>query len=87
MHIDLSHNAADDLRQLKVADPRAAAAVLVALEQIESDPNVIDKLTTHGNSMIGTSSLNVKPWESMKPYGNLWRFRILDTPATSYAHG
>lgn len=84
MHFDLHDHAVNDLRQLKIDDPRAAAAVLVALEQIEADPKAIDKLTTHGNNEVGAVRLNVKQWQLAKRIGNLWRFRALDCPATDY---
>ncbi len=84
MHLDLHDHAVDDLRQLKIDDPRAAAAVLVALEQIEADPKAIDKLTTRGNNEVGAVRIGVKQWQAAKEIGNLWRFRVFDSPATVY---
>lgn len=84
MHLDIHQNAAQDLRDLRADNPKAAAAVAVALEQIQADPKAIDKLTTYGNSIVGTAYLNIKPWELARRRGNLWRFRVLDTPATVY---
>lgn len=85
MHVDVHNNAADDIRRLRAADPPAAAAVLVALAQLEADPQVVDKLTTHGNNPLGEGAINVKGWiEARKRTPDLWRFRVLDTPATSY---
>lgn len=84
MHLDIHQHAADDLRNLRVVDPQAAAAVVVALEQIQADPKAIDKLTTYGNNIVGTAHLNIKPWETARNKGNLWRFRVLNTPATVY---
>jgi hypothetical protein len=49
MHVDLRKNAEDDIRKLRATNIPAAAAVMVALEQIEADPKAIDKLTTHGD--------------------------------------
>ena len=62
----------------------AAAAILASLEQIKADPDLIDKLTTHGDNYFGVQRLGVKRWESVRRVGNLWRFRLFDTPATSY---
>ncbi|MBI3344135.1 MAG: hypothetical protein HY028_04650 [Gammaproteobacteria bacterium] len=84
MHLDIHQNAAQDLRDLRVVNPGAAAAVTVALEQIQVDPKAIDKLTTFGNNTVGAARLNIKRWESVRGQGNLWRFRVLDTPATVY---
>jgi mRNA-degrading endonuclease RelE of RelBE toxin-antitoxin system len=84
MHIDIHDHAQEDLDALWLSDPEAAAAVQVALEQVEADPKFIDKLTTHGNNIFGANNINVKAWLAVKRFANLWRFRALDTPATSY---
>lgn len=84
MYIDIHNHARDDLKRLRATHPEAVAAVLVVLEQLNADPRAIDKLTTRGNNSAGVSSLNVKRWERARDVGNLWRFRVLDTPATSY---
>ncbi len=84
MHIDIHKHATQDINQLWIDDPEAAAEVQVVLEQLEADPNAIDKLTTYGNNLIGQNNINVKPWEGARKKGDLWRFRILDTPATVY---
>lgn len=89
MHVDLRKNAEDDLRKLRATNMPAAAAVMVALEQIEADPKAIDKLTTHGDDpTVGKDDpvrLGIKRWETAKRLSVLlWRFRIFDTPATVY---
>ena len=85
MQVDLHANAVADIRALQRSDVKAAAAVLVALGEIEADPQVIDKLTTHGNNEVGRNRINVKAWQNARSNSqNLWRLRILDTPATSY---
>lgn len=89
MRIDLRKNAENDIRQLRATNIPAAAAVMVALEQIEADPKAIDKLTTHGDDPeVGKADpvrLGIKRWETAKRHGApLWRFRIFDTPATVY---
>lgn len=84
MHVDIHHHAVQDIHRIKGTDPDAVAAVLVALEQIQADPNAIDLMTTRGNIDIGVVRLNVKVWESAKGTGNFWRFRVLDSPATNY---
>ena len=84
MHVDIHDHAKADLHSLRVTAPRAAAAVLVALQQIEADPRVIDKLTTHGENEFGAVRIGVRQWEKTKGIANLWRFRVFDTPATVY---
>jgi mRNA-degrading endonuclease RelE of RelBE toxin-antitoxin system len=89
MQIDLRKNAEDDIRKLRAINMPAAAAVMVALEQIEADPKAIDKLTTHGDDPeVGKDDpvrLGIKRWEKAKRHSVLlWRFRIFDTPATVY---
>jgi mRNA-degrading endonuclease RelE of RelBE toxin-antitoxin system len=89
MQIDLRKNAEDDIRKLRAINKPAAAAVMVALEQIEADPKAIDKLTTHGDDpAVGKDDpvrLGIKRWETAKQRSVLlWRFRIFDTPATVY---
>ncbi len=89
MRIDLRKNAEDDIRKLRTTNIPAAAAVMVALEQIEADPKAIDKLTTHGDDPeVGKDDpvrLGIKRWETAKRRSVLlWRFRIFDTPATVY---
>lgn len=85
VHVDIHNHAASDLRELMALDPIAAAIVVAVLEQIQCDPLIIDKLTDHGRTnTTGAFKLGIKRWESMRGTSNLWRFRIFDTPATSY---
>lgn len=84
IHVDVHDHAEEDLDLIWESDPEAAATILSTLEQLEADPKVIDKLTTHGDNVVGTSLINVKQWQSMRKKADLWRFRALDTPATSY---
>lgn len=84
MHIDVHEHAKQDLNELWDSNPRAAASVQVVLEQLAADPTVIDKLTTHGDNVSGTNLINVKSWQKVRRFADLWRFRILRTPATTY---
>jgi len=84
MHVDVHAHAEADLERLWNTDEAAAATVTVTLQEIQGDPNLLDKLTQHGDNEFGTLRLNVKRWTAAKPPANVWRFRILDTPATSY---
>ena len=85
MHIDVHAHAAADIEALWHANPPAAASVVATLEQLGADPRLIDKLTTHGNNQIGAQEINVKRWQRIRAkQGDLWRFRALNTSATSY---
>lgn len=85
MRISTHDHAKEDIRALRFTNPNAAAMVLITLEQIKADPKAIDKLTTKGDNEFGVQTVNVKPWVlAQRKKKNLWRFRILDTPATSY---
>jgi len=84
IHVDVHIHAKEDLDLIWESDPEAAATTLAVLEQLEADPKAIDKLTTYGDNDVGAMLINVKPWQKMRKKTDLWRFRILDTPATSY---
>ena len=84
IHVDVHIHAKEDLDLIWKLDPEAAATTLVVLEQLEADPKAIDKLTTYGDNDLGATLINVKPWQRLRKKADLWRFRILDTPATSY---
>lgn len=87
MRIDVSPGAQDDLAALLGSDPEAWKSVMATLEQMQADPALVDKLTTHRSDQeFGESRVNVKQWQSAlrKERANLWRFRVLDTPATNY---
>ena len=85
MHIDIHESAEADIDRLWQTDPKAAAAVLATLEQLDADPRLVDKLTTHGNNPLGANEINVKRWQRIRSrQGDLWRLRALNTPATSH---
>jgi hypothetical protein len=82
--IDLLPGAQTDLRAFRQSDPDALAAVMAFLQEAEVDDELIDKCTTTGNVRIGANRVNVKPWAAARRTDNLFRFRILDSPATMY---
>ena len=85
MDIDVHENAELDLDELWNADPHAAAAIDVALDEICGDAEVIKHLTGRGDVKIGTQQLNIKGWVSARRRdSNLARIQVLDTPATRY---
>ncbi|MDR2209174.1 MAG: hypothetical protein LBE22_09425 [Azoarcus sp.] len=84
MLVDIHQHAREDIEFIRTENSKAAATILALLEQIEADRAVADKLTTHGDNFFGKQKVNVKQWESPGKKTNLWRLRVLDTPATSY---
>jgi hypothetical protein len=85
MEIDVLPGAEHDLDQLEMDNPKALAVVLAVLEEAESDPTIGQILTTKGDAHIGAWLLNVKPWILARwSRHNLFRFRVLETAATSY---
>jgi mRNA-degrading endonuclease RelE of RelBE toxin-antitoxin system len=68
-----------------MSDPDALSAVVAFLEEAEADDELLAKCTTYGTVEIGSYRVSVKPWvEARRGGDNLFRFRILDTPATTY---
>jgi hypothetical protein len=84
MAIDLLSGAQTDLLALRRSDPEAFAAVVAFLEEAAVDDELIQKFTTYGNVVINLSEVNVKRWVQASGIGNLFRIRILNTPATVY---
>ena len=84
MTIDLLPGAKVDLRSLRASNPDAFAAVMVFLEEAEADKDLIDKCTSYGNVHINAARVNVKRWVLAQGMGNIFRIRILDTPASVY---
>jgi mRNA-degrading endonuclease RelE of RelBE toxin-antitoxin system len=70
---------------LKRSDPDALAVIVAFLQEADADEELIDKCTTHGESTIGPFRVNVKAWvNARRRDDNLFRFRVVDTPATRY---
>jgi len=83
--VDLLPGAEADLSALRTSDPAAFATVVVFLQEAEADEELIDKCTTPGNTAIGSHRVNVRAWVVARAASmNLFRFRVLDTPATVY---
>ena len=84
MSIDILPGAKTDLMELRHSDPDAMAVVSSFLQEANADSELVKKCTTRGNVQIGSSQVSVKPWAAARRRDNLFRFRILDTPATVY---
>ena len=88
IHVSLHDDASADLEAHRVVDPAAVADMAVFLQEAKgAGDRVADVLTTTGDVGLGRVRLNVKEWRSaqgMRRGPNLWRLRILDSPATMY---
>lgn len=85
MPLDLLPGAKADLAVLRNADPKVFATVVAFLEEADADDELIDKFTDHGDVTIGRYLANVKPWVlARQSADNLFRIRVLNTPATVY---
>lgn len=85
MHVDIHANAAADLEALWSSDPKAAAVVAVVLEELQGNPSLANVLLAHGDASFAGYLLGVKQWQKAKELkAQIWRFRVFNTPATSY---
>jgi mRNA-degrading endonuclease RelE of RelBE toxin-antitoxin system len=85
MPIDYLEGAEQDIQALEDTDPEALAIVLAFLEEADADPKLIEKFTSRGNVDFQSHKVNVKIWRTARrANANLFRIRVLDTPATSY---
>ena len=82
--LDVHINAKQDIIDIAKTDSGAASTILAFLQEAKSDLDFVDKLLTYGHGEIGQYDFNAKQWQAAKASTNLWRLRILDTPATTY---
>lgn len=81
IQIDVLPGAKVDLAALKQSDPDALAVIVAFLEEADADKELIDRCTTHGDVVIGSTSVNVKGWVKARgSIGNLWRIQLLEIP-------
>lgn len=68
-----------DLEALWNQEPQTAASVLALLEQLEGDPDLLDRLTQHDYGACGTADFHVSKWFAQWNKGrDLWRLKIWD---------
>lgn len=84
--LDIHDHAVEDIEAILEDDEDAAAAIIAALEAMRDDPQLIDKVTTRGYNHFGDYRTDVKPWQVVRRFANLWRLRLFDTgtAATRY---
>ncbi|MEF8720202.1 MAG: hypothetical protein V5B35_11130 [Candidatus Accumulibacter necessarius] len=82
--LSLHPDAAQDLRDLMVADPGPAGKIAAFLEQAKRDPKIIDSLLDHEFGKDRSESYNVSKWlEFWKTGFNLWRLKFWTCPKGS----
>jgi hypothetical protein len=68
-----------DLRGLRQCEPEAAARILALFEQLEADPDLLDRLTQHNYGAHGTEAFHVSKWQAQWRKGrDLWRLKVWD---------
>lgn len=80
--LSYSPGAQDDIRQLKRANPDAAALVLATIQEIRGDQNLLDSLTIHEFeerlSKLDVTYTVKHWWEHFRKGRDLWRLRVID---------
>ena len=68
-----------DLLALRDSEPQAAGRILALLEQLEGDPDLLDRLTQHDYGAYGSADFHVSKWQEQWRKGrDLWRFKVWD---------
>lgn len=71
-------DAAGDLLDLRGSEPQAAGQILALLEQLEGDPDLLDRLTQHNFGAYGSADFHVSRWQAQWRQRNLWRLKLWD---------
>lgn len=72
-------DAKTDLLELRETEPQAAGWILALLEQLEGDPDLLDRLTQHDYGACGTADFHVSKWQQQWRNGrDLWRLKVWD---------
>lgn len=68
-----------DLEKLWDEAPVAAARITVLLEELEGNPDLLDRLTQHDFGAYGSDRFHVSKWFAQWNTGkNLWRLKVWD---------
>lgn len=86
MAIDYHDHALADLEALWHHDELAAADIAAFLEAVADSADPIDAMTQHGNARAGGVRYHLTDWVlgTGRQRNQLWRARVLDSPATRY---
>ncbi|MBV2234497.1 MAG: hypothetical protein KUL75_03020 [Sterolibacterium sp.] len=79
LRLFIHNDAEDDLERLWDSEPAAAAQVAVLLEELEGNPDLLDRLTQQDFGAYGLEDFHVSKWKEQQRKGrNLWRLKIWD---------
>ncbi len=68
-----------DLLDMLDTAPQAAGRILALLEQLEGDPDLLDRLTQHDYGAYGSADFHVSKWQKQWRKGrDLWRLKVWD---------
>ena len=72
-------DATADLEDLGDTEPRAAARIIALLQELQTDEDLLDRLTQHDYGYSGTADFRVSKWLAQWNRGkDLWRLKIWD---------
>lgn len=70
-------DAVADLESLWVQEPVVASRITALLEQLENDPDLLDRLTQHDYGAHRAAGFHVSKWvEQYRKGKNLWRLKV-----------
>lgn len=73
----LHDDAKADLLTLRNHAPQAARRIAALLEQLEGDPDLLDRLTQHGYGAFRSADFHVSKWfEPWREGYDLWRLKV-----------
>lgn len=76
-----------DLLSLRNDDPKAAGRIIALLEQLEGDPDLLDRLTQHDYGAYGSADFHVSKWQKQYRKGrDLWRLKVWDLENAGIRH-
>lgn len=79
LRLFIHNDAEDDLERLWDSEPVAAARVAVLLEELEGNPDLLDRLTQQDFGAYRLEDFHVSDWKAQQRKGrNLWRLKIWD---------
>ncbi len=79
LRLYIHDDAEDDLERLWESEPTAAAQIGVLLEELEGNPDLLDRLTQQDFGAYELEDFHVSKWQEQQRQGrNLWRLKIWD---------
>lgn len=78
LQIEVHDEAEEDLVQLLEDEPEVAGAILAFLQELKSDPDLLDCLTITDFGKYGEEDFHATSWWREQPERNLWRVKIWD---------